>query len=202
MTMDLGLSEANCCSLYQALKIIEKKSLLFPILFIDLPIFKHFSNLCPSARELFGALRWSTTRRALSRRHIYWMLWDLWMLWHRQVMSGYDMNHWWRLVSISFVRFILRKLHWNGNTRLHYPCLQRYSLIHFDSELTSRKSSADNAKFFLHPFGFDLRVNASTPGEDFVSCQFCTFFFLPVAIHMSIGWYVRVSHDSYCTIIL
>lgn len=59
------------------------------------------------------------------------------------------------------------------------------------------ESSADNAKFFLHPFGFDLRVNASTPGEDIVRCQFRAFFFLPVAIHMSIGWFVRVSYDNY-----
>lgn len=55
--------------------------------------------------------------------------------------------------------------------------LATLQLIHSDSELTSRKSSADDAKFFLHPFGFDLRVNASTPGEDIVSCQFCAFFF-------------------------
>ena len=110
------------------------------------------------------------------------------------------LNHWWRLISISFVRYILRKLHWNWNTRLRYLCLQRYSLIHFDSELTSRKSSAGNAKFFLHPFGFDLRVNASTPGEEIVSCQFHAFFFLPVAIHMSIGWFVRVRYDSYSAV--
>ena len=54
MTMDFGLSEVNCCSLYQALKIIEKEFMIIPHLIHRSSNFQRFLESPPiSARWNF-----------------------------------------------------------------------------------------------------------------------------------------------------